>query len=173
VATPEQEAFIHEMMHKKPGEVWKELWEARQALKGVGTPEVLDGVMWRLPNWAEDKLGNIPQFGAVEEEADDNDEDTGFPWNGCTGVSRDGVIYPNMIKAVPDNSYKVFPKQEPTVFTYPEGTWHPLPVEMYDQPMEYMKVHSGLVYIRPIEERVVDTNYVWGKVSVDAILGLF
>lgn len=32
MATPEQEAFIQEMMKKKPREVWQELWEARQKL---------------------------------------------------------------------------------------------------------------------------------------------
>lgn len=39
MATPEQEAFIQEMKQKKPREVWEELWEARQKLKGVGTPD--------------------------------------------------------------------------------------------------------------------------------------
>lgn len=46
MASPEQEAFITEMLSKKPGEIWLELWEARQilGLKGVGdveTPEVV------------------------------------------------------------------------------------------------------------------------------------
>lgn len=40
MATPEQEAFIYEMMHKKPGEVWKELWDARVTIRGLVTPEV-------------------------------------------------------------------------------------------------------------------------------------
>lgn len=111
MATPEQDAFIQEMMHKKPGEVWQELWDARQTLKGVGMPRmVLDDPV------------KSPEL---------------TPYLARTN----GYIKP----------LRLFPKQEPKVFTYPDGTWHPLPVEMYDQAMEYMKTDQGIVYIRAIE----------------------
>lgn len=39
--TPEQEAFVDEMMHKKPREVWQELWDARKKLaEHAATPDL-------------------------------------------------------------------------------------------------------------------------------------
>jgi hypothetical protein len=129
MATPEQDAFIYEMMHKKPGEVWQELWDLRLALQGVGTAEVVDdGIIWKYPDWTDHELNsNMPLFGSKDEE--DNEP----------------------VAELTPHEARVFLNIPHKPIEYPDGDWLPLPVEMYDQAMEYMKTDRGIVYIRAID----------------------
>jgi hypothetical protein len=66
MATPEEIAFIKEMQQARPRDVWQELWDLRQKLKGVETPPK---VIYKKPPLDPEDAADLIDLFSFEDRA--------------------------------------------------------------------------------------------------------